>query len=125
MALRLLAEAPNGCDLSAIRIAKIISERIFQVVIDQVTDEEDLIRILKSYVGDSEAEHIEASYNFPCVLLHCGPIHPYFGPPPPDQFALGPVTFQRFEAFLRNFNESVQNGSKRTQEKAIDYFSES
>lgn len=125
MALRLVTEAPNSCDLSVKRIAEIISQRVFQVAIDQITDDEELVRILKSYVGDSETEHIEAAYNFPCVLLHCGPTHPDFAPPPPDQIALGPVTFQRFEVFLRNFNEAVQTGSKRTQEKAIDYFSDS
>ncbi|MGD0295418.1 MAG: hypothetical protein ABSB30_16340 [Terracidiphilus sp.] len=124
MALRLVTEAPNACDLSVKRIAEIISERVLQVAIDQVTDDEELVRILKYYVGISETEHVEASYSFPCVLLHCGPNHPDFAPPPPDQFALGPVTFQRFEAFLRNFNEAIQNGSKRAQEKAIDIFSE-
>lgn len=35
-----------------------------------------LIRILKSYVTLSEAEHVGASYQFPCVLLHCGPTQP-------------------------------------------------
>jgi hypothetical protein len=124
MALRLVAEAPNGCDLSVKRIAEIISERVLQAVIDRVSDDEELVRILRSYVSDSETEHVEASYNFPCVLLHCGPTHLDFAPPPPDQIALGPVTFQRFEAFSRNFNEAVQTGSKHTQDKAIDMFSE-
>jgi hypothetical protein len=125
MALRLLSEAPNGYDLSAIRIAEIISENVLQVAFDHVTDDEELVRILKSYVGASEAEHVEAFYSFPCVLLHCGPTHSDFAPLPPDQLALGPVTFQRFEAFSRNLNEAVQTGSKRPQEKAIDIFSES
>ena len=99
MARGLITEAPNGCDLSANRIAEIISERVLQVAMDGVTDDEELVRILKSYVGVSEAEHVEATYHFPCVLLHCGPHHPDLGPPPPVEFALGPVTFQQFEDF--------------------------
>jgi hypothetical protein len=95
-ALRLVSEAPNGCDLSVKRIAEIISERVLQVAIDRVTDDEDLVRILKSYVGVSEVEHVEACYHFPCVLLHCGPSDPDFAPPPIEQFALGPVSFSAF-----------------------------
>jgi hypothetical protein len=122
---RLISEAPNGYDLSAKRIAEIISERILQVEIDNVTDDEELVRIVKSYVSASEAEHVEATYHFPCVLLHCGPHHPDLGPPPPLEFALGPVNFQQFEEFLRSFNESIQAGRKSPQERAIDIFSES
>ncbi len=124
MALRLIGEAPNGCDLSAKRIGEIISERVFQVAVDDVADDQELVQILESYVSDSEAEHIEASYSFPCVILHCGPTHPSFAPPP-DQFALGPVTFQRFEVFLREFKEAVQTGRKLPQEQAVEIFSES
>ena len=125
MSLRLVSEAPNSWNLSPKRIAKIISERVFQIAIDCVTDDEEFVRILKSYVGVSETEHVEAAYHFPCVLLHCGPHHPNLGPPPPDKFSLGPVTFQQIEGFLRKFNEATQAGRKTLQEKAIDLFSES
>jgi Apea-like HEPN len=125
MSLRLVSEATNGCDLSPQRIAEIISERVFQVAIDSVTEDEELVRILRSYVGDSETEHVEAAYHFPCVLLHCGPHHPDLGPPTPEEFSLGPVTFQQIEGFLRKFNEATQAGRKSPQEKAIDIFTES
>ncbi len=124
MALRLVREAPNGCDLSAKRIAEIISERVLRVATDRVINDEDFVRILKSYVDDSKSEHVEASYCLACGLLHCGPTPPDSAPAP-DQLALGPVTFQRFEAFLRNFNEAVQTGSKRLDEKALEMFSRS
>jgi hypothetical protein len=61
MASRLIAEAPNGYDLSRQRIAEIISERILQVAIDRITDDEELVQTLKTYVSASESEHIEAS----------------------------------------------------------------
>lgn len=125
MAIRLITETPSGHDLSRKRIAEIISERILQVAIDRVTDDEELVRTLKTYVAASEAEHIEASYRFPCVLLHCGPTHPDFAPPPPDQFALGPVTFQRFQVFANGFSQAVQGGEKTADEKALDLFSQS
>jgi hypothetical protein len=125
MAIRLITETPSGHDLSRKRIAEIISERILQVAIDRVTDDEELVQTLKTYVGASEAEHIEASYRFPCVLLHCGPTHPDFAQPPPDQFALGPVTFQRFQVFANGFSQAVQGGEKTADEKALDLFSQS
>jgi len=125
MAHRLVSEAANGCDLSAQRIAEIISERVLQVAFDHVTDDEEFVGILKTYVAASEAEHVEAKYHFPCVLLHCGPSHPNFPPPPPDQFALGPVTFRRYQAFMRELNNAVQTGSLRQDERTIETFSES
>jgi len=125
MAIRLVMETPSGHDLSRKRIAEIISERILQVVIDRVTDDEELVQTLRTYVTASEAEHIEASYRFPCVLLHCSPTHPDFAPPPPDQFALGPVTFQRFQVFANAFSQAVQGGEKTADEKALDLFSQS
>jgi len=125
ISLRLVSEAPNGCDLSPQRIAEIISERVLQVAIDGVTDDEQLVRTLKSYVGVSEAEHVEAAYHFPCVLLHSGPHHPDLGPAPPEEFSLGPVTFQQIDGFLRKLNEATQTGRKIPQEKAIDMFTES
>jgi hypothetical protein len=125
MAIRLITETPSGHDLSRKRIAEIISERILQVAIDRVTDDEELVQTLKTYVAASEAEHIEASYRFPCVLLHCGPTHPDFAPPPPDQFALGPVTFQRFQVFANGFSQAVQGGEETADEKALDLFSQS
>ena len=125
MAIRLITETPSGHDLSRKRIAEIISERILQVAIDRVTDDEELVQTLKTYVAASEAEHIEASYRFPCVLLHCGPTHPDFPPPPPDRFALGPVTFERFQVFANGFSQAVQGGEKTADEKALDLFSQS
>lgn len=125
MSLRLVSEAPNRCDLSPQRIAEIISEQVFQVAIDGVTEDEEFVRILKSYVGVSETEHVEAAYHFPCVLLHCGPHHPSLGPPSPDEFSLGPVTFEQFEGFLRKFNDATQAGRKTSQERAIEIFTES
>jgi hypothetical protein len=125
MSLRLVSEAPNGYDLSPHRIAEIISERVFQVAMDGVTDDEELVRILKSYVGISETEHIEAAYHIPCVLLHRGPHPPDSGPSIPGEFSLGPVSFQQIERFLRKLNEATQAGRKRPQEKAVDMFTES
>jgi hypothetical protein len=125
MALRLIAEAQNGYDLSQERIAELISERILQVAIDGITDDEELVQTLKAYVAASESEHVEASYCFPCVLLHCGPSHPQYAPAPPDQFALGPVLFQKFQAFADEFTQAVQKGDKRADEKALELFSQS
>lgn len=125
IARQLVGETPNGYDLSPKRIADIISEDILQAAIDQVTDDEELVRILRSYVTRSEGEHIEASYHFPCVLLHRGPTHPNSPPPPPDEFALGPVTFRRFSTFVRDFSRSIDAGERQAEEKALDMFSES
>jgi hypothetical protein len=111
--------------LSPQHIAEIISERVFQIAMDGVTDDEELVRILKSYVGVSEAEHVEVAHHFPCVLLNRGPYHPELGPPPPDELSLGPVTFQQIEGFLRKLNEATQAGRKCPQEKAVDMFTES
>jgi hypothetical protein len=124
MSLRLVSEAPNGWDLSPKRIAKIISERVCQIAVDGITDDEEFVRILKSYVGISETEHIEAAYHFPCVLLHCGPHHPDLGPPP-EEFSLGPVSFQQIEGFLRKLDEATQAGRKSPQKQAVDMFTES
>ena len=125
MARRLVAEAPNGYDLSPQRIAEFISENILQAAMDRVTNDEELVRILRSYVTLSEAEHVEASYQFPCVLLHCGPTQPNFLPPPPDQFVLGPVTFRRFSVFVQDFTRAVDTREKQAEEKALDMFSQS
>ena len=104
---------------------KLLSERVLQVAIDGVTDDEAFVQILNSYVGASEDEHVEAAYHFPCVLLHYGPHHhPNLGPPPPDEFELGPVIFRQFEVFLRIFNEATQ-AEGECPEKSIELFSES
>jgi hypothetical protein len=124
MARRLIAEAPNGYDLSPKRIAEILSENILQAVIDQVTDDEELVRILKAYVLLSETEHVHALYQFPCVLLHYGPTHPNSPPPAPDQFALGPVVFRHFPVFVQDFTDSIDAGEKQAEEKALDMFSQ-
>jgi len=124
MAIRLISEAPNSHDLSRKRIAEIISERIMQVAIDGITNDEELVHTLKTYVVTSESEHVEASYSFPCVLLHCGPSDPD-SLPTPDKFALGPVTFQRFHAFTQAFSQAVQRGEKSAEEKALELFSKS
>lgn len=120
MTARLVAEAPNGHDLSRKRIGEIISERILQVVSDCITDDREFVQLLKSYISVSESEHVEASYRFPCVLL-CQ-TSPDLGPSPPDRFALGPVTFQRFNEFVKEFNETIQKGEKKADAKALELF---
>jgi hypothetical protein len=106
-ARRLVDEAANSNDLSTKRIAEIIRENVFQIAIDNVTDDEELVRLLKSYIAKSETEHVEACYHFPCVLLHYGPSHPNSPPSPPEQFELGPVNFRRFQMFVQNFTEEA------------------
>lgn len=123
MAARLIAEAANGHDLSRKRIAEIISERILQVAIDGITVDEKLVQTLRTYVAASESEHIEASYRFPCVLLHSGRPDPD-APTPPDEFALGPVTFQRFQLFADGFSHAVQTGNKIADKRAMELFSQ-
>src|SRR5262249_41678373 len=123
IAIRLITEAPNGHDLSQKRIAEIIREKILQVALDGTTNDEELVRTLKGYVAESESEHIKASYRFPCVLLHSGPTHPDSAPPPPDQFSLGPVTFQKFRVFVNQFSEALQKGEKSADAKALQLFS--
>jgi hypothetical protein len=127
MARRLAAEAPNGHDLSTKRIAEIISGNILQVAFDQVTDDEELVKVLKCYVPLSEAEHVEARYFFPCILLHRSrvPPQPNFPPAPPDQFALGPVTFRCFPVFVQEFNLAIEAGEKQVEEQALDRFRQS
>lgn len=125
MASRLVAESPNGSDLSRKRIAEIICERILQIGLSNVTDDFELARILKSYVDVSESEHIEASYRFACVLLHIGPNHPELGPPPPTRFALGPVSFEQYPIFVEEFSRAVERGEARAEEKALELFSKS
>ena len=122
IALRLVGEAPNGCDLSSSRISEIISEQILQVAIDDVTDDEELVTILKSYVVLSEAEHTGACYHFPCILLHLGPAMARDLPPSPDEIVLGPVTFRRLPVFLRMVNSAIEKGEKHTDDKALELF---
>src|SRR5579872_932965 len=124
MAARLVDEAEDGQDLSKKRIAEIISRKILQVGIDGVTDDAELVRVLKTYVEESKAEHIEASYWFPCILLHEGPPGPELGPPVPDRLALGPVQFTKFALFAQEFAAAVEKGAKRADEKAFELFAE-
>ncbi|MGA3053340.1 MAG: hypothetical protein ABSD63_03965 [Candidatus Korobacteraceae bacterium] len=123
-ALRLVNEATNRPDLSSKRISEIISERILQVAFDGVTDDEEFVKILKSYVVLSEAEHVKVSYHFPCVLLHVGPNVPNFEPPPPDEIVLGPVKFRRFPVFLNGINREVELGEKHLDDNALKLFVE-
>jgi hypothetical protein len=127
MARRLIAEAPNGYDLSTKRIAEIISGNILQVAFDHVTDGEELVKILKSYIPLSEAEHVGARYLLPCILLHRSrvPPQPNFPPPPPDQFALGPVAFHCFPVLVQELTEAIEAGEKQVEEQALDRFRES
>lgn len=125
MAIRLISEAPNGHDLSRKRIADLISHNVLQVAFDRVTDDKELVRVLKTYVSQSEADHVEASHQFPCVLFHCPPNHTDLAPPPPDQFSLGPVFFQRSQAFVGELCRAVQCGEKAADDKAVDLFSKS
>jgi len=123
MAARLISEAANGHDLSRKRIAEITSEKILQVAVDGITDDEKLVQTLRTYVAASETEHVEASYRFPCVLLHCGRPDPDSAAPP-DEFALGPVTFQQFQVFAHGFIQAIQTGKKTADEKALELFSQ-
>jgi hypothetical protein len=124
MAARLVAEAPDGYDLSRKRIAEIISRKILQVAIDGVTDDTELVRILKTYVDDSRAEHMEVSYWFACILLHDGPPDPELGPPTPDRLNLGPVTFLKYPIFAADLKVAIDKGEKHAEEKALDLFAE-
>jgi hypothetical protein len=112
MAVRLVGEATDGHDLSRKRIAEIISRKILQVGLDGVTDDTELMRILKTYVEESKAEHIEASYWFPCILLHDGPPGPELGPPVPEQLTLGPVKFMKFALFAEEFEAALKERRK-------------
>ena len=123
IACRLVAESPRACDLSRKRISEIIRERILQIGLDGVTDDFELVRVLKTYVDQSESEHVEASYQFPCVLLHLGADHPDLGPPPPDQFALGPVTFEQYPIFAKRFGHAIERHEKSADKKALELFS--
>ena len=120
MTARLVAEAPNSHDLSRKRIEEIISERILQVVSNCITTDREFVQLLKSYVSVSESEHVEASYRFSCVMF-C-PSSPDPAPPPPDQFSLGPVTFQRFAVFVEEFNETIRRGEKKADDKTLELF---
>jgi hypothetical protein len=69
MSKRLIEEAPNGVDLSSKAIAETISKHIAQVMQDQVTDDNELMRILKSYVNLTEEEHASITHHIPCVIM--------------------------------------------------------
>ena len=112
MAQRLVEEALNGPDLSSDAIAKIISDRIVQVMLDRITDDNEFVGLLQSYVRASEIEHAEISHHLPCVLTHELPKNPIAGEPGPDQFDLGPVKFRRLEIFLADLNQSVERKQK-------------
>lgn len=79
MAQRLVEEAPNGPDLSSDAIAKIIFYRIVQVMIDRITDDNEFVELLESYVRSSEIEHAEICHHLPCVLTHELPKNPIGG----------------------------------------------
>ena len=113
MARRLVSEAPNGSDLSAENISKIISEKIVQVMIDRVTDDDELVRILKSYVSLSEGNHAKILHHFPCVIMHAEPNNPIAGHQAADKVVLGPVTFRPLPEFLDILKESNDLGEKR------------
>jgi hypothetical protein len=126
MAHRLVGEAPNGSDLSAEDISTIISEKIVQAMIDRVTDDDELVKILKSYVSLSEAKHARISHHFPCVVVHPQPNHPIAGGPPTDKIVLGPVAFRRLPHFLDEVNRSIDLGEKQlADDKGLKYFVES
>ena len=121
-ASRLASEAPNSCDLSAKRIAEIISERVLQVAIDGITSDGELVRVLKSYVAISELEHVEAIHYFPCILFHRGQTHPDFAPSP-NEVTLGPVKFQHFSKFLEELTKAAERKEKHLEDKTLDIFS--
>jgi hypothetical protein len=126
MAGRLVSEAPNSSDLSAQDISTIISEKIVEVMIDCVTEDDELVTILKSYVSLSEARHARISHHFPCVVVYPQTNHPMAGGSPLDKIVLGPVTFRRLPHFLDEVNRSIDIGGKQLVDgKGLKYFAES
>jgi hypothetical protein len=124
-ARRLVSEAPNGSDLSAEDISKIISEKIVQVMIDGVTDDDELVRILKSYVSLSEAKHAKILHHFPCVIMHPQPNNPTAGCQVPEKVVLGTVAFRPLPEFLDMLNGSNDSREKALDDNGLKYFVES
>jgi hypothetical protein len=120
---RLIEEAPNGVDLSSKAIAETISERIAQVILDQVTDDHELVRILKSYVSLTETEHASITHHIPCVIMRPLPNHEIAGGPLQDTFVLSPVTFQHSSIFLERLR-TTEASKESSDERTVKYFSE-
>lgn len=120
---RLIEEAPNGVDLSSKAIAKTISEQIAQVMLDQVTDDDELVGILKSYVDLTEAEHASITHHIPCVIMQPLPDNEIAGGPLQDTFVLSPVTFQHASAFIERL-KTIEANKESSDERTVKYFSE-
>jgi hypothetical protein len=94
-------------------------------MIDQVTDDIEFVKTLKSYVALSEAEHIRAWHHFPCVLVH---VHPQFQvqiAAVPEEIVLGPVRFRQLRIFLDQLSKSIEIEEKQLDDRALEYFRES
>ncbi len=120
---RLIEEAPNGADLSSNAIAEAISNNIAQVMLDQVTDDNELVRRLKAYVALTESEHASITHHLPCVIMHPLPANEMAGGPLQDTFVLAPVTFQHAPVFMERL-KAVEANRKDADERTVKYFSE-
>lgn len=123
MTKRLIEEAPNGVDLSRKAIAEAITKRIVQVMLDGVTDDDELVRRLKSYVALTESEHASITHHLPCVIMHAVPDNEIAGGPLQDTFVLAPVTFQYAPVFIERL-KAVEANRRDAGERTVKYFSE-
>lgn len=123
MTKRLIEEAPNSVDLSYKAIAETISKHIAQVMVDQVTDDNELVRILKSYVKLTESEHASITHHIPCVIMQPLPNNEFAGGPLQDTFILSPVTFQHASTFIERL-KALEARRDSSDERTVKYFSE-
>src|SRR6266478_3225069 len=104
LAERHVNSLPVPDDYSYAEIGEQIRKDIAKAIVEQKFDELALEWVLSKAVEEVKAGHIERTYHFPCVLVHCRK---------PSRFQFGPVTFTTAEQFptkmrdvLRHYCES-------------------
>lgn len=111
LAERHVNSLPVPDDYSFIEVADEIRKYIAKAIVEQKFDELALEWVLAKAVTEVEAGHIERTYHFPCVLVHCRK---------PPSFQFGPVTFNTAEQFpvkmaevFREYRESRHDRTDR------------
>jgi hypothetical protein len=91
MAERHLSSLPNKDDYSLKDMAEAIRSRILVAARDETSDEAIIVRTLREATIQSQTEHYERTFHFPCVLVSSQV---------PQHFSVGPVRFTTLSAFL-------------------------
>ena len=87
-------------DYSTEEIATSISSNIVRILVEEDADELAAKRMVEVAEKEAQANHIERTYHFPCVLV---------GTQNPDYFSIGPVHFSNASAFPKLMADKFKN----------------